>query len=203
MSTPLQAWQLLRHGNGRFAAGYRTADGLDQVEDPPAAAMFTCADAGLDTASVFGQAAGALFTVSTWGHVVGAAVVASVEYAVAGLGAPLVVVLGHDGCGAMRAIADDPGAYCLDSPGLQAIWGQILPPVHAASGNGVASPDELETRRVQKAASALLDYSPLLAERVQTGRCAVVCVMVAQDGRARLCRVFGDVGEVALSGEAR
>lgn len=64
--------------------------------------VFRCADAGVSPEMVFGQKAGSLIDVSTWGHTVDSGVMGGIELAVDELDVPLIVVLGHHGCGAMR-----------------------------------------------------------------------------------------------------
>ena len=100
-SDPLIAWQRLRAGNERFflpVSGHREAP----LDARPTAAVFRCADTGLASEMVFGQNWGSLIDVSTWGHVIYNGVLGSLEYAVDTLEVPLIVVLGHHDCHAMR-----------------------------------------------------------------------------------------------------
>ncbi|HEV2780221.1 MAG TPA: carbonic anhydrase [Actinophytocola sp.] len=108
-----EAWRRLESGNARFAAG--TPDHPHQ--DPawreslaggqhPFACVLDCADSRVPPELIFDQGLGDLFTVRTAGEVLDDAVVGSIEYAAEHLHVPLIVVLGHSGCGAVRAAID-------------------------------------------------------------------------------------------------
>lgn len=108
-----EAWLRLVEGNARFAAG--TQDHPHQ--DPewrqslvsgqePFACVLGCADSRVPPEVLFDQGLGDLFTVRAVGEVLDDAVVGSIEYAVEHLQVPTVVVLGHAGCGAVKAAID-------------------------------------------------------------------------------------------------
>ena len=65
--------------------------------------VFGCADSRVAAEIIFDQGLGDMFVVRTAGHVIDSAVLGSVEYAVTVLNVPLIVVLGHDSCGAVKA----------------------------------------------------------------------------------------------------
>ena len=83
--------------------------------------VFGCADSRVAAEIIFDQGLGDMFVVRTAGHVIDAAVLGSIEYAVTVLNVPLIVVLGHDSCGAVKATLsalDDgvmPGGMCATS----------------------------------------------------------------------------------------
>ena len=103
----------LLEGNKRFVAGQaagprrRPEDFLAVAEGQrPGAVVVGCSDSRVPPELVFDQGVGDLFVVRVAGNVVvkaGFTVKGSIEYAVAELGAPLIVVLGHTGCGAIKA----------------------------------------------------------------------------------------------------
>jgi carbonic anhydrase len=107
---PAGPWARLVAGNARFAAGrpahprqdpaYRRGLADDQA---PFACVLGCADSRVPPELLFDQGLGDLFTVRAVGEVLDDAVVGSIEYAVEHLGVRAVVVLGHSGCGAVRA----------------------------------------------------------------------------------------------------
>lgn len=108
--TPADPWQRLIAGNKRFAAGRphhpRQAPAHRQslVEaQHPIACVLGCADSRVPAEILFDQGLGDLFTVRVVGEVLDDAVVGSIEYAVEHLLVPLVVILGHTGCGAVKA----------------------------------------------------------------------------------------------------
>lgn len=97
-------------GNERFVAGapeHPNQDAARRAEIAPAqtpfAVLFGCSDSRIAAEIIFDRELGDLFVVRTAGHVVGTEVLGSIEYGVSVLGCPLVVVLGHDACGAVAA----------------------------------------------------------------------------------------------------
>src|SRR6476469_9701418 len=109
-TNPVAAWKALKEGNERFVAGkpehpsqsisHRASLAASQK---PTAVVFGCADSRLAAEIIFDQGLGDMFVVRTAGHVIDSAVLGSVEYAVSVLDVPLIVVLGHDSCGAVKA----------------------------------------------------------------------------------------------------
>ncbi len=110
---PADPWQRLVVGNRRFAAGRPRHPRQDPAHreslvdaQHPIACVLGCADSRVPAEILFDQGLGDLFTVRAVGEVLDDAVVGSIEYAVEHLHVPLVVVLGHSGCGAVRAAID-------------------------------------------------------------------------------------------------
>ncbi|MFI7680906.1 carbonic anhydrase [Actinophytocola sp. NPDC049390] len=110
---PSDPWQRLVTGNRRFAAGrprhpHQAPAHRESLVDAqhPIACVLGCADSRVPAEILFDQGLGDLFTVRAVGEVLDDAVVGSVEYAVEHLHVPLVVVLGHSGCGAVKAAID-------------------------------------------------------------------------------------------------
>jgi len=102
--------QQLVAGNQRFVAGDLTsfdelaADRAELVDgQSPFAVIVSCSDARVPPELVFDQTVGQLFVVRTAGQVIDEAARGSISYGVGVLGAPLLVVLGHSGCGAVKA----------------------------------------------------------------------------------------------------
>lgn len=99
----------LLEGNGRFVAGeprYKRDIVAAREAAPgqtPSAAVFTCIDSRVPPESIFDCDFGQLLVVRTAGHVIDRAAVESLEFGAAELGASLVVVLGHERCGAVNA----------------------------------------------------------------------------------------------------
>ena len=108
--TPAATWRELRRGNERFIAGqpqhprqdvdHRTSLAHTQR---PLVAIFGCSDSRLSAEIIFDVGLGDAFVVRNAGQVISDSVLGSLEYAVAILGVPLILVLGHDECGAVRA----------------------------------------------------------------------------------------------------
>lgn len=102
--------QALVQGNARFAAG--TAQGPHRdtarrqeltADQHPVAAILSCSDSRVPPELVFDQGLGDIFVVRTAGNVLDTASFGSLEYAVKHLHVPLLVVMGHTGCGAVKA----------------------------------------------------------------------------------------------------
>jgi carbonic anhydrase len=109
-----QALARLRDGNARFVAGEPQAwncgperrKELAATGQQPIACIVTCSDARVSPELVFDQSLGDLFVVRLAGNVVTTEAAASVEYAVEHLHVPVVVVLGHTQCDAVKAALD-------------------------------------------------------------------------------------------------
>jgi len=111
--TPEAALTRLKEGNARFAAdkastrdvGKKRREELAKGQNP-FAVVLTCADSRLAPELIFDQGLGDVFVVRVAGNVTDPAILGSIEYAVEHLKTPLVVVLGHESCGAVKAVLD-------------------------------------------------------------------------------------------------
>jgi len=112
--TPERAWQRLTAGNQRFAdemserpdLGARRRQELSKGQKP-FAVVLTCADSRLTPEFIFNQGLGDLFVLRVAGNIADPYVLGSIEYAVDHLHVPLIVVLGHEKCGAVEAALGD------------------------------------------------------------------------------------------------
>ena len=107
---PDEALRRLLDGNRRYAEVHATHPDESAarrrsiaVAQHPFAIIFGCADSRVPPEIVFDEGLGDLFVIRVAGHVVDAATIGSVEYAAVELGVQLVLVLGHEGCGAVKA----------------------------------------------------------------------------------------------------
>ncbi|WP_181794361.1 carbonic anhydrase [Streptomyces sp. WELS2] len=207
-STPRDAFELLMAGNKRFVSGvpeHPNQDATRRTQTAPSqqpfAVLFGCSDSRLAAEIIFDRGLGDLFVVRTAGHVAGAEVLGSIEYGVSVLDVPLVVVLGHDSCGAIaaaRATADGggvPGGFVRD------VVERVTPSVLAARAAGRESADEILAEHVEHTVDLLLERSRVLAERVAAGRLGVVGLSYRlADGSAQLVASRGlDVEAPAVS----
>ncbi len=135
--TPDEAMARLQAGNLRFASS-KIAQGkavaARRAETPqsqhPFAIIVGCADSRTSPELLFDQNVGDLFVVRTAGNLVDEHVLGSIEYAVAHLGTRLIVVLGHERCGAVQAALTSPTA-----PGhVNSLVRDIQPAVQATKG---------------------------------------------------------------------
>jgi carbonic anhydrase len=105
-----EALSILKAGNIRFSEGHAAHPHTDarfrrqlENEQHPLATVLGCSDSRVPPELIFDEGFGDLFVVRVAGNIVDVDVSASVEYAVDHLRAPLLVVLGHEGCGAVTA----------------------------------------------------------------------------------------------------
>ncbi|MEU8969211.1 carbonic anhydrase [Streptomyces monashensis] len=165
-ATPRDAFDHLLAGNLRFAAGTPRHPHQDAAHraDPacaqrPFAVLLGCSDSRPAAEIIFDQGLGDLFVVRTAGHAAGPEVLGSIEYGVSVLDCPLVVVLGHDACGA----------------------------VTATRAAGVGDDDGSIDTHVRQTVDFLLERSRELADQVAAGRTAVVGLSYRlAEGTARL-----------------
>ncbi len=108
--TPTQALQLLRDGNARFVSGQPVTDQIDGKRrlaiaktQTPFVAYVSCSDSRVPPELLFGRGLGEMFIIRNAGNTVDTIAMGSIEFAVAELGVPLVVVMGHERCGAVKA----------------------------------------------------------------------------------------------------
>lgn len=171
------AWARLQDGNLRWAQGHSEAAGSRgaarraevTTAQSPFALILGCSDSRVPAEILFDQGIGDLFVVRTAGHVVDAGVLGSVEYAVEILGVSLVIVLGHDGCGAVNAAAgiiDDaqvPPGYIRD------VAERIAPNVLRARVAGATTCDEIAGQHARYTLELLRQRSTLLDDAVHRG----------------------------------
>ena len=202
-TSPVTAWKALKEGNERFVAG-EPAHPSQSIEhratlahaQKPTAVLFGCADSRVAAEIIFDQGLGDMFVVRTAGHVIDPAVLGSIEYAVTVLNVPLIVVLGHDSCGAVQATLaalDDgvmPGGYVRD------IVERITPSVLQGRHAGLTRVDEFETRHVNDTVTQLRVRSSSIASGLAAGTLAIVGLTYhLSDGRVVLRDHLGDIGE--------
>ncbi|WP_030486411.1 carbonic anhydrase [Micromonospora chokoriensis] len=183
LSKPARAYAELVAGNQRFVggaprhpnqdAGHRAAVADGQH---PFAVIVGCSDSRLAAEIIFDRGLGDLFVVRTAGHTAGPEVLGSVEYAVTVLGTPLVVVLGHDSCGAVQAARESTATGTAPSGHLRAVVDAVLPSLRRAEAEGVDDIDGIVDIHIAHTVETLLGQSPVLADEVAQGRCAVVGV---------------------------
>lgn len=198
--TPDEAWRALAAGNARFMADEREHPNQDvhvrhelAAQQKPFAIFFGCADSRVAAEIIFDQGLGDLFVVRTAGHVVDPSVLGSLEFGVGVLECPLIVVLGHDSCGAVKAA--DAAVRTGEVPGgfLRDIVERVTPSVLAASAGGRRpSIEEIEREHVERTCDLLAERSTLIADRLRTGALGIVgAAYDLADGQARVLRTVG------------
>jgi carbonic anhydrase len=180
--TPREAWNALKAGNHRFVtesrehpnqdADRRTAIALQQK---PFAALFGCADSRLSAEIIFDVGLGDLFVVRNAGQVLAETIIGSLEYSVEVLGTPLILVLGHDECGAIRATIDSTeGTLVSEGEFIHNLVARIQPTVEEANRAGKFDIDDITELHIQDTINELLTRSTLIAKAVKAGKLGVV-----------------------------
>ncbi|RJO71287.1 carbonic anhydrase [Nocardia panacis] len=203
--TPITAWKSLREGNDRFVTGnllhpsQGAADRAKLVDGQhPAAILFGCGDSRVAAELIFDQGLGDMFVVRTAGHVVDSSVLGSIEYGVHVLNVPLIVVLGHDSCGAVKATLDALDGGEVPGGFIRSVVERVTPSILVGRREGLTTVDDLEARHVVETSRLLMQRSMIISQRVATGECAIACVTYRlSEGRVTLQRVVGNVGESA------
>jgi carbonic anhydrase len=161
-------------GNKRFTSGRLTAHEHDLAilkqntveKQEPFAAVLSCADSRVPVELVFDQSIGHIFVTRVAGNIVTPEIIGSLEYGAAVLGTKVILVMGHSGCGAVKAAIQGK-----DVPGqISALFPHIQPAVDQAGPNL-----EVATKANAKIQAALLrEASPLISGLVKEGKLKVV-----------------------------
>lgn len=175
--TGQDALQLLLDGNKRFIDGSlehpnhceESRRGLVSGQDP-IAVVLTCADSRVPPVDLFDRGLGDLFVVRVAGNIINDQILGSIEYAVAHLHTPLVMVMGHSSCGAVSAVAQGvklDGHIASLTPSIDA----ALKKTKGLDGNW--------TNNAAKAlaiatAKKIAESEPIVADLVEEGRVLVV-----------------------------
>jgi carbonic anhydrase len=177
--TGKEVWQRLMEGNMRFVQGLFQGRNLLDLRrtlaqgQQPEAAVLCCSDSRVPAEIIFDQSLGDLFVVRTAGLVLDPTSIGSLEYAVAHLHVPLLVIKGHESCGAVTAAVEHPEA---DEGQIKTIIEQISPAVAQArqAGNNGKDLIEATTDLHLKALEEALLQSPVIREAVDAGRLEIV-----------------------------
>jgi carbonic anhydrase len=186
-SRPSKAWSVMVRGNARFVAGEplhprQDVERRESLADKqqPDVVLFGCSDSRLAAEIIFDKGLGDLFVVRNAGQVISDSVVGSLEYAVGVLHVPLIVVLGHDQCGAVRAAIDSlaPDATALP-PHINNLIEQITPAVsRVAKARGVnpweADPFDVGREHLRHTVAELLERSEMISDAVAAGILGIV-----------------------------
>jgi carbonic anhydrase len=181
--TPAQALAALKRGNQDFLAGRlprQDADGRRRLEiaraQHPIAVLVSCSDSRVPPELLFGRGLGELFIIRNAGNTIDTVAMGSLEYAVAELNVPLVVVMGHERCGAVAAAVSvvEQGATFPGSIGQMVE--PIIPAVLDARRNRPADLLDASVRaNVSRTVTRLRQFSePMVLDRLRQGRLRIV-----------------------------
>ena len=174
--TPDAALSDLVAGNKRFASNQLTSIAHDLRilkertvdKQEPFAAVLACADSRVPIELVFDQTIGHLFVTRVAGNIVTPAIIASLEYAVAVLGVKVILVLGHTGCGAVKA-----AMHADEVPGQISTLYQHIQPAVALSGGDVGKAivgnAEMQATLLRTSSTVVRDAVKAGTVRVESG----------------------------------
>ena len=194
IETPVQAWERLVEGNARFVEGNRSHPHQDAARRAelvagqyPFAAIFGCGDSRLAAEIIFDLGLGDAFVVRTAGQVLDDAVLGSLEYASGELKTPLIMVLGHDSCGAITAThqafvsGNMPGGF------IRNLVEGILPSVISTDLPEGASINDMVIEHTRQTAARIAEQSGIIREGIEDGTLSVIGVFYhLADGKADL-----------------
>lgn len=189
-TTPAQAWTTLQEGNERFITGvpnhpHQDAGRREELANTqhPVAAIFGCSDSRLAAEIIFDLGLGDAFVIRNAGQVISDSVLGSLEYAVGILNVPLILVLGHDECGAVRAAIDSQAQDATPlPPHIAHLIEPIIPAVHRVTGteSGTAiDPQTVDSRHVGRehlrdTVAEMVKASEMISAAVADGNLAIV-----------------------------
>lgn len=180
--TAEQALALLKEGN----ASFKTDSPVQAVQgrerrleiargQTPFAVLVSCSDSRVPPELLFGRGLGELFIVRSAGNTVDTAALGSIEYGVAQLGVPLVVVLGHERCGAVEAAV----SVVNDNTLFPGSIGRMIEPIVPAVLSGRSNPGDLVHNAVRANVSRTVARlrtasEPTLLDPLHSGRLRIV-----------------------------
>lgn len=175
--SPDRALQKLMDGNKRFVEEKRTYPDQNRVRlaevakgQHPFAIVLGCADSRVPAEILFDQGIGDIFDVRVAGNITDDVVLGSIEYAAEHLGVPVIVVLGHEGCGAVKAALEGKPV-----PGhIGSLLAAINPAVAQAKGQAGDPLDNAVKANVKLVVEQLKSSQPILTELLKQGRLKIV-----------------------------
>jgi len=174
VTPPDQLWKDLAAGNARFVAGKLTAADLVAARaklakgQAPPVAVLACADSRVAPELVFDKSLGDLFVVRAAGNSADPVAIGSMEYAVEHLGSTMIVIVGHQSCGAVKAA-------CSGDKMPSAYLNAVVKPIKAACSQKKGDDIEPATRaHVHHTAQELTAKSAILKKRVDAGQLTIV-----------------------------
>jgi len=188
--SPEASLKRLRDGNERYVEGVARRHDFKHEREAlaggqnPFAAILSCADSRIGPEYAFDTARGDLFVCRIAGNFASDEMVASLEYAVAVLNAPLILVLGHDSCGAVDATIKSLKDNTTLPGHLPSLVAAIAPAVKAVSQQGGDTLANATRQNVIDNVAKLKSATPILSAAVEQKKIKVVGgIYRLKDGR--------------------
>nr|WP_076792329.1 carbonic anhydrase [Chlorobium sp. KB01] len=187
--SPSHVLRLLIDGNRHFAqrGSVKHLDAMVSVKrrlevakaQKPIAVVIACSDSRLSPEILFDMGLGEIFTVRVAGNVIGPHEAGSVEYAVEHLGVGLVMVLGHERCGAVTAAYDASVSHTKIEGNIGSITESIKPAIasvlaNGASGSKSAMIEQCSLENIRMNTGLLESSSPVIKEKLAHGKLQLI-----------------------------
>ncbi len=179
-TAPDKALRMLQEGNARFVEGRMQHAHQDRDQrhtlvtgQHPDAIVLSCSDSRLPPEVLFDRGLGEIFVIRVAGNALGNAAVASIEYAVEHLGTRLIVIMGHESCGAIKATLSTPETESAGSHDLDILISEIranLTGIDASVLKHDKTLREPARRNVDSVSKRLLERSHIVRHAVESGK---------------------------------
>ena len=179
--SPDEALELLKEGNKEFLAGepyHGMTDRQRRLEiartQTPFAVLVGCSDSRVSPELLFGRGLGELFVIRVAANTVDQAALGSIEYAVEHLGVPLIVVLGHERCGAVQAAVSVVEENATFPGAIGDMVAPIIPAVLKAQSSSGDLLDNAVRENVLRVVARLVVSGPVIGEPLASGGLKIV-----------------------------
>ena len=164
-------WEALREGNERFIANRSERPNQDpeyrsllSVGQSPRVVIFSCSDSRVPVEMVFDLGLGDAFVIRTAGQIIDSSIIASVEYAIEKFDVNLLVVMGHESCGAVRATMEFAEGGSAPNGFQRTIVERVLMSVTEANKRGLVTREDVERQHITETVYQLMARAPGLGQ---------------------------------------
>ncbi|GAA1940328.1 MULTISPECIES: carbonic anhydrase [Brevibacterium] len=196
---PNEAWNRLLEGNRRFVDDVPQHPNQDTARrealsnnQMPFVTLFGCSDSRVAAEMIFDVGLGDMFVVRNAGQVVDPVTLGSLEYGVEILGTPLLVVLGHDNCGAVTAAYNSYDSGETPPGFISDVVARILPTVARARKHNRTTVNETVAQNTMDTVEKIMQLSAIISRAVEEGRLIIVGLTYQlHDGRTTVVAQHG------------
>lgn len=179
--SPDEALAELKKGNDAFMSDAPQHASIDRLrrleiakEQHPFAVLVGCSDSRVSPEHLFGRGLGDLFIVRVAGNTVDQTALGSIEYAIEHLSVPLIVVLGHERCGAVKAAISVIEENTTFDSAMNAMVEPILPAVLKARSKDGDLLDNAVKENALRVAKGLESSGTIIGEKLKAGKLKIV-----------------------------
>ncbi len=175
INTPDDALSELKRGNQRFVDGkltntnYKAQIEQTKADQHPHSLVLSCLDSRIPPEIIFDQGIGNIFVARVAGNVEDPNILGSMEFATKVKGTKLIVVMGHNHCGAVKGAVDD-----AELGNLTQLVDQIKPAFTGDTSNIALLLDETSKNNVKTTIEHIVKDSPVIAELIKEGKVKIV-----------------------------